>query len=194
MSEELLIKHCSPTLAGLKTGSMFSISFNSANEMVSEFKRINALLVKKGLCAIPIKKKSGSYLFYVYRPDCLRKDLMDPEAQKILLGKGYPVESTAKCLSCLLKKVCQESEFPHEIGLFLGYPPEDVAGFIENAKGEEKAAYVPKHIGHWKVYGDTENAFKLFSKYDKCKTVYAEMYKKGKTLDQLIVPVRKRAL
>lgn len=47
-------------------------------------------------------------------------------------------------------------DFPHEIGLFLGYPLEDVQGFIENrAEGY-------KCVGCWKVYGDEEYAKQEF--------------------------------
>ena len=34
--------------------------------------------------------------------------------------------------SRLIKRLNEDAEFPHEIGLFPGYPPEDVRGFIEN--------------------------------------------------------------
>ena len=33
MSEELLVKHCSPTLAGIKTGNLFSVNFDNADEL-----------------------------------------------------------------------------------------------------------------------------------------------------------------
>ena len=53
-------------------------------------------------------------------------------------------------------------EFPHEIGLFLGYPPEDVAGFIRHQGSHYKLC------GKWKVYGDVERAKALFCEYDRC--------------------------
>lgn len=50
-------------------------------------------------------------------------------------------------------------EFPHEIGVFLGYPLNDVLGFIKyhgsNCKG----------MGDWKVYGDLGEAQKTFAKF-----------------------------
>ena len=51
--------------------------------------------------------------------------------------------------------------FPHEIGLFLGYPAEDVQGFIRNCAAK------PKLVGAWKVYGDAEVAKKKFASYKK---------------------------
>ena len=180
MSEDLLIKYCSPTLAGLKTGSMFPVEFDTHKEMVAAFKKFNALLVKKGLRAIPLRKKTGRYLFYVFRPERLAKELNCPEAQEILCSNGYPEGNVSKCLACLMKRLASQVDFPHEIGLFLGYPPYDVKEFMLNKS-------IPKKIGYWKVYGDSEAAEKTFTKYDKCKRIYLSEYSKGKSLDQLIV-------
>lgn len=55
-------------------------------------------------------------------------------------------------------------EFPHEIGLFLGYPVWDVEGFIKH-NGENY-----KLCGYWKVYDDLPGAIKKFREYDLLKT------------------------
>lgn len=54
-------------------------------------------------------------------------------------------------------------EFPHEIGLFLGYQPEDVEGFRRH-RGRSC-----KLCGYWKVYSDMERAQRLFRRYDRCR-------------------------
>ena len=76
-----------------------------------------------------------------------------------------------------------DDEFPHEIGLFLGYPPEDVLGFIKN--GAENC----KRLGCWKVYGDEENALKTFKKYEKCTEIYSKLWNNGRSLERLTVAV-----
>ena len=72
-------------------------------------------------------------------------------------------------------------DFPHEIGLFLSYPPEDVKGFIENRAAKSKCT------GHWKVYGDERRTRALFEKYDRCTRIYWDLWQAGHTLDTLIV-------
>lgn len=72
-------------------------------------------------------------------------------------------------------------EFPHEIGLFLSYPPEDVKGFINHRAGGFKCA------GLWKVYGDEEKARSLFEKYKKCTEIYCALWQSGLKLEQLAV-------
>ena len=76
-----------------------------------------------------------------------------------------------------------DSEFPHEVGLFLSYPPEDVKGFIDN----EAANY--KYIGLWKVYGDEEGAKRTFARYRKCTKLYCKLWQSGSSLEQLAVAI-----
>ena len=83
----------------------------------------------------------------------------------------------------LRNQLRKTGDFPHEIGLFVGYPPEDVDGFIR--LGPEKC----KCTGLWKVYGDDVQAKKTFAKYKKCTSIYCEMVARGKTLEQLTVAV-----
>ena len=51
-------------------------------------------------------------------------------------------------MGTLIRRLQDEAEFPHEIGLFLSYPPEDVQGFIDHHARDFKLS------GLWKVYGD----------------------------------------
>ena len=53
--------------------------------------------------------------------------------------------------------------FPHELGLLLGYPVEDVLGFIRN----EGRNYL--YCGYWKVYGDVDAARITFDRYNQAK-------------------------
>ena len=87
MLTNALVEHCSPTLAGIKTGNMFSVNTDSA-DIISEIKNLNRIMTKKGLCLIPLKKSDTSTLIYLYRPDLLKRDLNLPEAEEILEKKG----------------------------------------------------------------------------------------------------------
>ncbi len=53
-----------------------------------------------------------------------------------------------RCWHSLSQRLCCEEDFPHEIGVFLGYPLADVIGFIQN-RGKNFTA-----CGYWKVYTD----------------------------------------
>ena len=132
MSEETLVQLCAPTLAGLKTGNLFAAEYHSPQEVRDQVRSLNRVLVPRGLRAMPMRYGKTRALIYVYRPDRLQKDLMDEQARNLLREQGYDGLAPAGCLSRLRRRLTQNPEFPHEIGLFLGYPPEDVRGFMEH--------------------------------------------------------------
>lgn len=181
MSEEALVKYCSPTLAGIKTGSLFSCSYRSEAELSQFLRHWNIKLKNKGVRIIPLRVKAGKALIYVYRPSLLKSKLQEDEARDLLDERGYCSQSCAVCLSHLIGRMTQSDEFPHEIGLFLGYPCEDVKGFIDN-----KAACA-KCVGCWKVYGDAGKAQKQFERFKKCTRIYQQQWADGKPLTELTV-------
>lgn len=183
MSEELLIIHCSPTLAGLKTGSLFTVECGERTEFVDELCRLNRLLGPKGIRVLPVKKIRERVLIYVYRPSKLEEDFADEQVRAMLRKMGYPCEKPGQCVVCLAKKLRENQMFPHEVGLFLGYPSEDVQGFIENKADNCKC------VGCWKVYGNVEQAQKKFQMYRKCADLYHTLWLKGFTIERLTVAV-----
>ena len=86
-------------------------------------------------------------------------------------------------MDCLKAKFARSDEFPHEVGVFLGYPLEDVKGFIANGGKNCKC------VGCWKVYCDECEAKKRFAAFQKCRRVYAALFQQGKTVNQLTVAV-----
>ena len=183
MSEEYFVRHCSPTLAGLKTANMFTYNYENISEMLDSLRSLNKSLKRKGLKVIPLLVENGRAIIYLYRPSALKKDLSDERALKILNDLGYAVNDSEKCLTELRKHLNKSNSelFPHEIGLFLGYPPEDVLGFIE----KKKPAY--KMVGNWKVYSNPEDAQRKFDSYKKCTDVYCKLWEHGVPIQKLAV-------
>jgi hypothetical protein len=56
------------------------------------------------------------------------------------------------------------SEFPHEIGLFLGYPADDVEAFIKY-EGKNYAS-----SRYWKVYHNIEEANEIFRRIEEASS------------------------
>lgn len=181
MSEELIVRHGAPTLAGLKTGSLFSCPFAGEQAMQRCLRCWNHALAPKGLRAVPLRWQNGRALVYLYRPTHLARDLQHPQAQALLAPRGYCCAEPTRCLARLMQRLRAEEEFPHEIGLFLSYPPEDVAGFIESPRCGFKC------IGCWKVYGDARAARKTFGRYRRCTEIYCARYARGDSLQRLAV-------
>ena len=178
-----LIEYCAPTLAGIKTGNMFTIR-DYPDDVLDQIRGLNRILTPKGLRLIPIKKTEKIMILYLYRPDLLTIDLKNPGAKKILRTKGYSCGNDNCCVVELVKHLSSDESFPHEIGLFLGYPPEDVEGFMKDpCKGV-------KCCGCWKVYGNVCEAQKTFEKIRKCNNIYNREAKCGRPLESLIVDAK----
>ena len=69
--------------------------------------------------------------------------------------------------------------YPHEMGIFLGYPLEDVRGFIRH-EGKES-----RYTGYWKVYGDVTQAKQIFQAYDDAKECAVMEYMAGKHMREI---------
>ena len=181
MSEDLIIRHCAPTLAGLKTGNIFNASYDSEDELEESLAAWNQILERRGLRVTCLRTTAGRALIYVYRPHFLEKDLTGPLASEMLEQFGYVPNDPESCIRHLASRMIPGGGFPHEIGLFLGYPPEDVRGFIRQGGKNCKAC------GYWKVYGDKEAAEKRFAQFSKCTGVYLRCMEYGAGLEKLAV-------
>lgn len=126
--------------------------------------------------------KDGSK--HLYRPDQLECDLCQTEAADILAEKGYRPGTPECCLVQLVKHLASDKEFPHEIGLFLGYPPSDVRSFMNSSCEGVQCT------GCWKAYSNAEEAKKTFEKYRKCTELYRKETDRGMSLEDLIVDIR----
>lgn len=181
MPEQVLIDYCSPTLAGLKTANMFSVNLEQGQCIEEELRELNRLLKEKGLRILRLRKTGEKVLLYLYRPDYLERDLACPAAKQILESKGYICKSSGNCIVQLIRRMMESKEFPHEVGLFLGYPPEDVRCFMEDSRRGVKCT------GCWKAYGNEEEARKTFRKFRKCTDIYRRELSRGSSLQQLAV-------
>lgn len=72
-----------------------------------------------------------------------------------------------------------ESGFPHEIGLILGYPPADVAGFI----AQKGTGYLA--CGGWKAYSEPQGALETFQRNRRCTEEFQALYAQGAPLEAL---------
>ena len=181
MSEEHLIRHCAPTLAAIKTASLFTCPFHCKEALLDSLRQLNKKLSAKGLRLLPLRFSDKKVLLYLYRPAMLRRDFSEHTAAELLRQNGYDPDSCERSVCRLARKLRAQKAFPHEIGLFLGYPAEDVLGFIR--LGPDCC----KCTGCWKVYGNEDAARKTFAQYKNCTKVYCDCWAKGVGMEQLTV-------
>lgn len=184
MLDKLLIAHCSPTLSGMKTANLFLCSIPSDEGLCTMVAAWNRELNPKGVSLHILCKRNERALIYVYRRAMLAADLQVLGVQAFLTEFGYSDLAPEFCLERLKERFADSPGFPHEIGLFLGYPLGDVRGFIENGGQNYKLC------GPWKVYCNECEALKLFTKYKKCREVYTKLFENRiRSVYQLTVAV-----
>ena len=181
--EAVLVEQCAPTLAGLKPASLFRYQATDSRQTRETAACWMKQLAPFGLTVRVLKicPQTGAYLIYLYRADWLRSILTEPPVLAFLEQRGYRMgEGSPELLKQLSDRLCLDRDFPHEIGVFLGYPLEDVIGFIEN-RGRNYTC-----CGCWKVYGDPDAARRRFEDYRRCTAACRERLRRGETVIQLI--------
>lgn len=180
--EESLIHNASPTLASIKVANLYNFHFATMKECARTIKHFNSVMNAKGIYIELLKRADDFYLIYVYRKSHLEEALCNPSIREFLYSIGYPKDGGSEAyLDVMKKRLALNKEFPHEIGVFLGYPLSDVISFIET-KG--KGCLV---CGDWKAYHDEQTARCLFGKYKHCKEVYVRTYRNGRAFYDLVV-------
>ena len=182
MLDKALIMHCSPTLAGLKSANIVNYTFTDMDTLYDQLAQCRKMLNPKGVSIRLIKTTDTKALIYVYRRDRVQNDLRKDNVLNFLSDHGYETDQVDHCIERLISRMSVQTDFPHEIGLFLSYPLDDVKGFIEN-KGQNCRC-----VGCWKVYCNECEARKTFARFDKCKNVYCDLFCRGpRNLQQLTV-------
>lgn len=171
--ETQLAFQCAPLIAGLKTSNLLIIP----KENVPKVKRILNRTVLSYFILYVGEEKT---ILLVYDASSLGEYLGRKKVKNLLLQWGYEENGMRVWLYLLRERYTKYVEkrvnFPHEMGLFLGYPVEDVVGFIENS-GKNSL-----YSGYWKVYGDVSEKIKLFEKFDMAKENLIQFLANGMTI------------
>ncbi len=178
--ERKLAWHCAPALMGLKASCLMSLSNTDCPQLEVLAEWYNAKL--QGPRFLVLGRCRERSLLLVYRPELLKRALADPLAEQMLAEAGYPTGAPLSWqLRRLMDRLEGDGEFPHEVGLFLGYPPQDVAGFLNDPDGTGC-----KLCGFWKVYHDVEEARRQFQKFRRCRDWMRGRLERGETLTALL--------
>ena len=178
--DRLLAAYCAPTLAGIKPASLASCSRAEYPDLPEQLQTYRQAFAARGIQFDILCACRGRFLLLAYHHGQLTRCLSDRRAQHVLAQFGYPAGAPLRVLLDRLRaRIAAQQDFPHEIGLFLGYPVEDVRGFIEQrGKG-------CKLTGDWKVYGDVQAAGRLFRQYDRCRDAARGYIERGMTILEL---------
>ncbi len=172
-----VVLQCAPTLAGLKTSNLLIVPKDQED-------KVRFVLRHSGLLGYRLVYDRHRVIFLVFNKDKLISYLAKPEVKEFLSSYGYRTDAFGYLLRNFQNRydsyVHKRDNFPHEMGVFLGYPLCDVVGFIQNG-GD---GFVLS--GYWKVYKNATEAQKLFEKFDIVKDDMVRMVFKGYSLKDIV--------
>ena len=154
--ETQLALQCAPLITGLKVSNLLIIP--KGNEEV-----VKRILNRTGISFYRLIQTRTKTTFLLFRRNELEEFLSDENVKNVFIRAGYKSLQIGKILrtfSLRYEAYMQgDKSFPHEMGLLLGYPVEDVVGFVEN-NGKNFL-----YSGYWKVYENQKAKVKLFDKF-----------------------------
>lgn len=168
--ENRLVFSCAPLIAGLKVSNLLTVGHEQA-------KKIGELLKPTEISWFELAVGEEKSVLLLSRASELETYLSRKTVRRLLKESGYSRFGMQYLISAFRERyqayLLFGGSFPHEMGLFLGYPIEDVEGFIKN-DGKNFL-----YSGYWKVYADTADKIKIFEKYESARMALAQLRKNG---------------
>lgn len=168
---------CASLLMGIKLSNLLIVSPADKEEVVRIFKNT---IISYHICF----ESQEKVVFLLYHKEQLVAYLNQPEVKRRMYRLGYTKYSLSNILMEMSKRyeacMLATADFPHELGFLLGYPVEDVIGFIDH-QGKN---YL--YSGQWKVYHNVPERKKLFRDYDEAKEQVIRMIVNGVNVEEII--------
>ena len=172
-----LILNSAPVLKNVKASCMFIVP-------TGQEKQICALLYGTGIKMFILYRNDRITELFIYREAALEEYINEADNRCFLESKGYRsftnVKNDLMLLGMHMKDYFDKNrEFPHEAGVFLGYPLEDVKGFVKH-EGQNFS-----FCGYWKVYSNVDAAKQSFSAFDRAKDQCLAEFVSGKGISEI---------
>ncbi len=172
-----LVMQCAPLISGLKFSNLLSLQ----SDKMEELERI---IEDTDICAYYLTGTDRRIYILLYNEEELKAYIAHPEIKAFLQKLSY----SSFELEDILKEfkirystyMLTKKNFPHEMGVILGYPIEDVVGFIDN-NGENFL-----YSGYWKVYENVKEKKKIFTKYEMVREAMIHLISKGIRINEII--------
>lgn len=171
-----LIMQIGPMLKGKKMACILVMDKSVSRRMRQELQSTH-------ICWHPLCQRGNKDIVFLYRSRDLKKHLSKPKVLFFLKEYGYEGRDFKEDIGRLKDRVERfyerDKTFPHEIGVWLGYPLEDVRGFIEN-QGKNCLC-----CGYWKVYSNVARARRIFQSFDRAKDDAMRELMEGKKICEI---------
>lgn len=179
----ILANSCMPTLLKQKPSSLITVHKKYINNRKKFFAVLGREIASFQVNYKILYETKEMYFLFVYDSCLLGKILAENQTNNILIENGYQDKDLKDGLKQFKKRFQKfkekEIEFPHEVGIFLGYPIEDVEAYILN-KGKNY-----KLCGYWKVYNNVEQAKRTFQFFTDTRNDAMRLLISGRELNEI---------
>lgn len=177
-----ILKNIGATIMGVKPAEIRNVrTYYDEYEIWSKCKE--SISTYREIDFIELNQKNNRKLVFFYHKKALDKQLKQPQVLKFLKDLGYPKKYRLDSYVNLLTEKIKNNklginEFPHEIGLFFGYPIKDVLGYMGYVDLE------PSGGKEWKFYGDKRVSKLQKRKFDKARNMFSSRLNKLEKINQ----------
>jgi len=175
--ETQLAMQCAPVIMGLKISNLLIIPSENAD-------KVRKILNGTNLSILILLVKEEKMTMLVYRSDRLKEYLSEGTVKELLAELGYQEPELSALIPVFKKRYAaywkNGGSFPHEMGVLLGYPIEDVRGFIKN----EGRNFL--YTGYWKVYENIGDKLCLFRQFELAKETLIQLIARGISMSDVI--------
>lgn len=174
--KEQIATQCAPLLAGLKPSNLLIIPKGLEMDLIIALQGTDFMVY----CLSEYDEKQ---VFLMYKVNELMVYLTERPVQNLLMELGYEEAGLFSLLPVVSEKYQahkrEKAEFPHELGLLLGYPAADVRGFMEH--GGKDFLY----SGYWKVYENVRETVSLFREFGRAKEFVVRLVTQGYSIAEI---------
>ncbi|BCJ95564.1 hypothetical protein acsn021_31330 [Anaerocolumna cellulosilytica] len=174
---------CMPTLFKHKPSSLVTFQKRYIEKEEIFFRTLVAEAARFSCCCELLHENEKVLYVLVYQPELLEEILKKYGNNPLLKNHGYKIQErllsfNLKVFQARFQKYKREAEFdfPHEVGIFLGYPIEDVEEYVKN-NGENYLL-----CGYWKVYHNVEEALLTFAYFKRIREEAIQLFFSGEEL------------
>lgn len=172
-----LALQCAPLITGLKISNLLNIC-------KEDFSQMQEIIKGSHISYYPLLKSGHKMIILLYHKESLERYFEEARAKRLLEKAGYESFGLEEILAefCMRYRHYMENQmnFPHEMGLLLGYPIEDVEGFIKY-KGNNSLC-----TGYWKVYENQDRKQKLFESFENAKESLIQLLSCGVSMGDIV--------
>lgn len=170
--ERQLVLQCAPLIAGLKMSSLLLLEGD-------QLQRLKSLMGGGRFDCLTLCAAGARTAVFLYDRRQLERLLDMDGVRRFLSEAGYTCLAVEGVLEKFRRRyreyVGRRGRFPHELGVLLGYPLEDVEGYIRN-RGKNFL-----YTGYWKVYHNVPDKADMFRLYELSHKMFFQLLKNGVT-------------